>query len=106
VAFAPQASVPFAGSPFTMTNAMPDVSKVVPAMVIVGVWVVFGAGGVMVRVVFEFIPSNHSPGYSLNENSMSPYTSFLCPKATSVTVLLVSSTLYMSLYFPFTRSDL
>ncbi len=51
VTFALQSSVPFAGSPFTVTDTMPDASEAVPAMVIVGMWVVvFGAGEVMASV--------------------------------------------------------
>jgi hypothetical protein len=42
VTFAPQSSVPLAGSLFTVADAMPDASEAVPAMT---------------SVAFEFIPS-------------------------------------------------
>jgi len=52
-----------AGSPFTVTDAMPDASEAVPARVIVGAWVVvFGAGEVILSVggVVSVVPSGLS----------------------------------------------
>ena len=46
-----QSAAPFAGMVFTVTDAMPDGSEAVPAMVIVGEWVVvYGAGDAIVSV--------------------------------------------------------
>ena len=48
VTFAIQVSVPLAGSPFTVTDAMPDGSDAVPVTVVRGVELVISSGDMMV----------------------------------------------------------